>query len=232
MCHISKQQYNRNKETITSSVMKKNLIFAIILSFMLISCEKEKPLESGKVSFKTNKTWVVDNQEWSDVVMSTSCRKKTFTTATGRDDDGRWLPVADCRSNPGYGDLFSGGAINEFKDLLCPAPWRVPTMQDFYDLDVALGGGGRGRGCRLDFIQIVSEKYLNPSVWGGTFGGFCGIGGGLDRQGEQAEYWTQTQDGSPRWNYNFKFTNDDYVCNNAINTRYGAMLRCVRDVKK
>jgi len=57
--------------------------------------------------------------------------------------------LIDCRSNPGQkGDLFSWRAVSELKDVLCPYPWRVPTVQDFIDLDIALGGTGESLSSR------------------------------------------------------------------------------------
>ena len=32
----------------------------------------------GEITFKTNRTWIVGNQEWSEVVMATACQKETY----------------------------------------------------------------------------------------------------------------------------------------------------------
>ncbi|MCL2413320.1 MAG: fibrobacter succinogenes major paralogous domain-containing protein, partial [Bacteroidales bacterium] len=95
----------------------------------------------GNASFATDSTWRISGngitQMWSDVVQTDFCSNKTefsgvdLTTATFR---------VDCRSNPARkGDFFSWQAVYELRNELCPSPWRVPTAEDFRNLDIALG---------------------------------------------------------------------------------------------
>jgi len=116
-------------------------------------------------------------QIWSGAVTATACQKTTFNDSI--------LSNADCRSNPGFpGDLFSWCAVIRFADVLCPHPWRVPTEQDFIDLDVAMGGTGNWRREDVDF---VNTNYITR--WGGAFSGFslgCGM---LVEQGFVGMYW-------------------------------------------
>ncbi|MCL2683143.1 MAG: fibrobacter succinogenes major paralogous domain-containing protein [Bacteroidales bacterium] len=141
----------------------------------------------GTVSFVSNKTWTITlpngSQTWSDAVQASNCSKKT----TFNGGDSLYYHV-DCRSNPRQkGDLFSWLAVSRFKDSLCPAPWRVPTKDDFILLDLALGGIG-------SFSPETSHrsKYLNR--WGGTYGGFCDSIGALHGQKSFACYWSQSED--------------------------------------
>jgi len=98
----------------------------------------------GVVSFYTDNEWTVEGngvfQIWSDAVTATDCQKETFSF--GDDQNiilGHHFYLADCRSNPGFpGDLFSWCAVVHFADVLCPYPWRVPTQQDFSDLNTVL----------------------------------------------------------------------------------------------
>ena len=106
-------------------------------------CIAETPnmkTDVGTVSFKTAKTWKVGGQEWSDVVMASKCQKETYYGYSSSEYN------ADCRKNEsGYGDLFSWCAVKRFGKQLCPAPWRVPNIEDFSALDEALGGDGYGK---------------------------------------------------------------------------------------
>jgi len=124
-------------------------------------------------------------QTWSGAVTATNCQKTTF--AGGSADNLN----ADCRSNVGLftfpGNLFSWCAVVRFADVLCPYPWRVPTMQDFIDLDIAMDGNGNNRG---DTPQIVTDNYITR--WGGAFGGNCTPDGNLANQWTFVHYWSQT----------------------------------------
>jgi uncharacterized protein (TIGR02145 family) len=121
----------------------------------------------GTVSFASDTTWTISGngitQIWSDAVQASNCNKTSFNgwdvTATGTVS---YNCNADCRSNPNQkGDLFSWCAVARFGDQLCPDGWRVPTKQDFIDLDIALDGTGNN--------ECISklDKYLKK--WGGTF---------------------------------------------------------------
>jgi len=121
------------------------------------SCVVTVPNLAETVSFATNQTWTVGNQIWSDAVQMSYCSNKTTYEGVG----------VDCRSNPGYkGDFFSWYAVDAYKDQLCPYPWRVPTRQDFIDLDIALGGEGK-----VSYSEVHVQRYLNS--WGAMYGGFA-----------------------------------------------------------
>ena len=208
--------------------MKTNLlkITAIALIFIgvgITSCDKEPNLDLGEVYFKTDKVWVVGNQTWSDVVMANACKKNTFFGGDWKRDK----YCADCCQNPGYGDMFSWRAVNYYKDQLCPAPWRVPTRQDFIDLDIALGGTGeRRRG-------LVYDTYLNPDVWGGAFGGRITSDGELVMEGKDAFYWSHEERRKGRvggfyLHFNYNRMGFNIEPQGVINKDNGFMLRCVQ----
>ena len=152
----------------------------------------------GTANFVTDSIWTISNGEitqiWSDAVTATGCNKTHFNGGNRNDK----IFNIDCRSNPGQkGDLFSWRAVSELKEELCSSPWRVPTVQDFIDLDIALGGTGEGQsnftytgeGRYQDNAHAI--KYVN--LWGGTFGGKCGLGGWNDYKDYWANYWSQSE---------------------------------------
>ena len=140
----------------------------------------------GTVSFQTNETWMITDgtitQIWSDAVTATNCQKTDLSGASEDDFN------ADCRSNPDFpGDFFSWCAVVRFADQLCPYPWRVPTTEDFINLDIAMGGTGNPRS-NLDF---VNANYIIH--WGGRFGGASDLDGVLLNQGLWGFYWSQSE---------------------------------------
>jgi uncharacterized protein (TIGR02145 family) len=151
----------------------------------------------GTASFKTDNTWTVGSQTWSDAVMATRCRKEEFDGGAY----GKGEYKIDCRSNefPGddyndpqvYGDFFSWEAVNTQRSILCPEPWRTPTAQDFIDLDIALGGDGVNN----EMLSGRIQRYL--AEWGGEFGGYCWVDPTsgtniltVQEQTQYACYWT------------------------------------------
>jgi len=205
--------------------MKKIIYSAMILSLMLAtSCSKNKDdgtwnTSLGKARFATAQTWVISGngitQVWSDAVEIIGAED---TYNGGNETDGFRI---DFRSNPDYkGNLFSWRAVVETANI-CPAPWRVPTVDDFINLDKAMGGTGEYR----EDLDFVNTKYLG--LWGGAFGGSCYLDGTLNSQGSYAYYWSATE-------YNMGARHLGFGTNgispqNWLSKYNGFTLRCVRD---
>jgi uncharacterized protein (TIGR02145 family) len=202
--------------------MKRFFLFVTaIASLLFTSCKKDKDkYELGEVSFATNQTWTVGNQIWSDAVTATGCNKTDFD---GGVDD---FFKSDCRSNPDFkGDLFSWEMVIQYGDKLCPAPWRVPTQQDFIDLDITLGGTGLHR----DALQFINDHYLNSEVWGGTYNGYYRSESGLS-QVTDAYYWSSSIPWDARTTaFFFNFRSSGYIYTRISAKRnWGMSLRCVQ----
>jgi hypothetical protein len=126
------------------------------------------------------------SQIWSRPVTATGCQKETFNGGTTN------APSADCRTTPGYaGDYFSGCAVLQYADVLCPAPWRVPTHYDFEKLDISMGGTGVTR-TDAAFIDI---HYVGQ--WGGHYRGACYPTGAAAAQGYYGIYLTCSAANTP-----------------------------------
>ena len=220
--------------------MKKflTLFFALALSFGSFAqnfCNDSVPgwgKNLGTITFHTDRVWTISSdtvtQIWSDAVTATACQKETFDggyrdLTTGH-HWGNHNYSADCRSNPDFpGDLFSWCAVVRFADQLCPYPWRVPTRQDFRDLDIAMGGTGFNR-TDLDFVNL---NYV--ARWGTVFGGSSLPTGSLHRQDFWSSYWSQTENNVIRGN-NLLIVATGFI--NPIiheHKHNGFSLRCVRD---
>ena len=205
--------------------MKNILFYAMILSLVFAtSCKKNKDIpiwdtSLGKASFATAQTWKISGnsitQVWSDAVEIIDAKDTYY----GGNSTGGY--IIDFRSNPGQkGSLFSWRAVAEVENI-CPAPWRVPTMDDFINLDKAMGGTGEYR----EDLDFVNTKYLG--LWGGAFGGSCYLDGTLNSQGSYAYYWSATE-------YNMGARHLGFGTNgispqNWLSKYNGFTLRCVRD---
>ena len=211
--------------------MKKIIYSAMILSLMLAtSCSKNKDdgtwnTSLGKARFATAQTWVISGngitQVWSDAVEIIGAED---TYNGGNETDGFRI---DFRSNPDYkGNLFSWRAVVETANI-CPAPWRVPTVDDFINLDKALGGNGENRS-NSEFVTFINAKYFGD--WGGTFDGYTTTDGTLLRQGLWANYWSVTE-GTTSQARSLRFgTTSGFIFPQSFDSKsLGFTLRCVRD---
>jgi uncharacterized protein (TIGR02145 family) len=192
-------------------------------------CNREV-FELGEVSFASSSEWVITGpdvtQTWSDAVTATNCKKTDFNGGVLNNFN------ADCRSNPDYsGDLFSWCAIVRFQDQLCPGDWRVPTRQDFIDLDMTMVGfllEGTAGSNRLNASQSINNYYLNPNEWGGSYSGYCSENGTLINQTSEAYYWAVSET-SPSHGSHLFFNSIDYLFPQQFSFKnFGFTLRCVK----
>ena len=175
----------------------------------------------GIVSFATDQIWTVGSQTWSDAVTATACNKINFGGGNFRKRNFN----ADCRSNPDYsGDLFSWCAVVRFQNELCPPPWRIPTRQDFIDLEIAINS-----------LMRWQRTYVKgvDSDWGEEYGGNSTMTGKLENQKLLAYYWSQTEI-STKYAYSLHIEYN-YNPNSHIRPKQGSIvkdlgfaLRCVR----
>lgn len=140
----------------------------------------------GDISFLTEDVWNLGDQTWSDYLSAVGCEKDLYNG-----------DVADCRRNNkvGYeydGHLFSWRAVDAYKEFLCPDGWRIPTGNDFKELDIYLGGTGENsQGGNVDHVN----EYVNQ--WGLQFSGNIaksGTAGLFMGQGVNGYCWTQDEE--------------------------------------
>jgi uncharacterized protein (TIGR02145 family) len=182
----------------------------------------------GTVSFVSDQTWTIEGrgitQIWSDAVQATGCQKflRRFSG-----DAGDALYLADCRYNPDRtGSFFSWCAVANYGSSLCPEPWRVPTAEDFCNLDKILFNSNMCYS-RKKTSEQAGEAFID--IWGGTFSGASGSRGNLYFQDEKSFYWSQTEYNS---SYAYHLTFDiqgNVISQNIDNLKsLGFLLRCIR----
>jgi len=189
------------------------------------------------ISFVSGREWVLEGhgitQIWSDAVQLDGC-DTLFRASISRMalDTIHTSFLPSCRPNPDYpGDLISWEAVNLFGDVLCPAPWRVPTADDFCDLNRILFDKIR---CHSHAVapERVTERFVD--LFGGVFAGVCTNSGvrtaaRMFYHETKAYYWSQTE-----YDYDYAFYLDIDVHGNIqprslANTKaFGYSVRCVR----
>jgi len=121
--------------------------------------------------------------------------------------------------------LFSWQAVYELRYELCPYPWRVPTAQDFFMLDIIMGGTGR---IRSTTPQLIIDNYITR--WGGAFSGASNPSGDLWYQGWWGDYWSLSLSERSA-NYGISLTFGEFGTVNSRDYDYrhdGLSLRCIR----
>ena len=191
--------------------------------------------------FATTQEWLIPtinntiySQIWSDAVIATACATRTTQFNGGVDGDFN----ADCRNSAANanfsGHYFSWCAVMRFADELCPAPWRVPTRQDFINLDLNLGGDGQNRDAGQSVNGFTIQQQIawyggteagpNGGIWGGAR--FTGHAGAV---GLWSYYWSSTEDTGTRA-FVLRFSDwGDVLPQSAPTKNAGLAVRCVRD---
>ena len=187
----------------------------------------------GNTNIESGTTTIVSangkpGQIWSGAVSATACNKSIFNGGNSATLDFN----ADCRSNPNFpGDFFSWCAVVRFAEQLCPAPWRVPTREDFVNLDILLGGTGY-LSWDVDFV------YANYIIrWGGAFGGMSRYNGAVIPSVfsgfQSGQYWSQSESSLfVQSAYSLYFRSEgELIPTQRPAKNWGLTLRCVRDVE-
>jgi uncharacterized protein (TIGR02145 family) len=136
---------------------------------------------------RTATTWVVEiaggaKQIWSDDINVPECDKTTY-------NGGNIMQgfQADCRNvgNAAYSFIYSWPYVEQNAATLCPAPWSVPSQDDFIALNVAFGGQASG----VQNDPAVRDRFVGPE-WGGEYGGRYTTS--LLAVGREGYYWSRT----------------------------------------
>jgi len=193
--------------TITATTNEGNRTATATINVVIRGCNAS-PLTFtlGTPYFATNETWIITgtdgrpNQEWSDAVRAPGCDKTTFTVGNSPNFN------ANCRNatNGFDGHYFTWCMVMRFANQLCPPAqgWRVPTRQDFIDLDMNLGGNGENRSATVNGFTTSQQLawYIGATgsgtvavnrggIWGGSR--FTGHATGLTIP--TSNYWSQSE---------------------------------------
>ncbi len=179
----------------------------------------------GTVKFATPNEWTIGSQRWSDVVTASGCNKTTYNGGNENNYN------ADCRraTNGFSGHYFSWCAVVKYGATLCPAPWRVPTKDDFVALDKTFGGNGAYRSASPygKYCHASSGSGTSCTNAAGTWGGSRFTAHATALTTGVSYYWSSTQNGTANAN-TLTFSGSDIQPLNSLNKNRGFALRCVR----
>ena len=179
----------------------------------------------GETDIETNARTISGNgitQVWSGAVTTTGCNKTGWSSSNVN---------ADCRnSTNGSGvHYFSWCYVMRNAATLCPSPWRVPTCQDFVNLDVALGGDGTNRSVGSGENGFTGtgtdQKYTGTAA--GNWGDFRFTAYASGLSNADSYYWSSSEDSATdAFLLGYDASNVSPQNNNGKD--YGFALRCVR----
>ncbi|MCL2026965.1 MAG: hypothetical protein FWG79_00600, partial [Bacteroidales bacterium] len=187
----------------------------------------------GVNNINTNARTISGNgitQQWSGVVTTTNCNKATYTSDN---------TVTDCRrpTNGFNGHYFNFCFVIRHAATLCPSPWRVPTCQDFVNLDVALGGNGNNRNTTVNghtittqvawYIGTTGDGDAAQNNVGSTWGGTRFTANTSDLTIAHSDYWSSSENSATNAFYLTLLESYIYPRDNTTKS-FGFALRCVR----
>jgi hypothetical protein len=136
----------------------------------------------------STQTWTFGNQTWSDAIQIVECNKTSFTNSDTE---------PHCRSYNGSEKFFyyyNWPFVNTYKDVMCPEPWRMPSLSDFSallsntaysTLPHEWGYGGQATSGSLDYVSTTAylwsvtrgECYYNDCAQALNYGSTSGTTG-------------------------------------------------------
>jgi uncharacterized protein (TIGR02145 family) len=166
----------------------------------------------------STRTWTAGTSTliWSDVInITATCNKSDF---------GNSNTEPRCRSytTDKLRYYYNWPYVNQNADVLCPSPWRVPTILDFIALDKALGGTG------VDRTNDPSSGTPYTNDWGGeSYPGFANADK-VDSVKWGSNYWSSTESALST-GYHLGYSPNALALPQQINEKfYGYQVRCVK----
>jgi uncharacterized protein (TIGR02145 family) len=168
-------------------------------------------------------TWTCGTQTWSGALSKaqSGCISSTNFGTTAPPTSAMYRS-SGLYSGSGY--LYNWKCVNDYGTSLCPAPWRVPTRNDFVNLDKCFGGSGNNRsGVALSWI---STNYIKK--WGFVWSGWVD-GVNIRYAGIAGYYWSATEYNAS-YAYYLGILNDGQVNPQQLSfaKHGGYQVRCVK----
>lgn len=146
------------------------------------------------------KTWAFGDQTWSDAIQIPACNKESFTKSDNE---------PHCRSYTEGGNTwyyYNWEYVSRNVATMCPAPWRVPTNEDF------------------DTLRKNTRKGLSNG-WG--YGGRANANA-MENVSLYGYYWSSTDKSSLRAIYIYYGKDGMGMYVGPIQKYYGHQVRCVK----
>jgi uncharacterized protein (TIGR02145 family) len=231
--------------------MKKNLTFGTLLIIsMLLSiafapgCGKEE-VEDGTIKdYDGNvyKTVQIGTQTWmASNLMVTNFNDGTMIKLEENNDLWKQLSVPGyCwygnnseQIRKDYGALYNFHAAAS--DKLCPKGWRVPTLHDYYELSMHLGGesvaGGKMKETGMVFWESPNTDATNETGFNGRGGGFRShtCTGGFGNLKLFGYWWTSSEHNATTAYLRALNHDNPYLGASITNKQVGCSVRCIKN---
>jgi hypothetical protein len=183
--------------------MKKIFTIAALTLLTFGGCNKnnEKDESETPPNAASTQTWKFGDQTWSDAIRIPACNKSDFMDS---------FTSPDCRSYT-YGSTtwhyYNWPYVIANQDKMCPAPWRVPTNDDFMRLE-----------------ENSKREYI-IAAWG--LPGYA-YGHTLSSVGGHGYLWSSTEDYNNMKSFILDYSHEDYRSSIVSDKSHGMQVRCVR----
>jgi hypothetical protein len=148
----------------------------------------------------STQTWTFGNQTWSDAIQIPGCNKETFEKSS---------TDPQCCSYTHEGKTYyyyNWPYVKQHADLLCPLPWRVPTKDDF--------------------VELNDNTNANTLIAAWGYGGGAN-GSSMNYVSSNALYWPSTENSS-NYAYYLYYLSGNVYPQNYTHKYFGFQIRCVK----
>ena len=137
-----------------------------------------------------------------------------------------------------YGRIYNFYAVTDSRGV-CPVGWHVPDNFEWQQLHDALGGASNAGGAMKTegTVEGLDGLWFSPNTGATNSSGFSAVPGGYRSQfgvftqkGYGAYYWAdQSAGGNDGWFQQLQ-NNQSSATGNIFDGRFGASIRCMRDL--
>jgi uncharacterized protein (TIGR02145 family) len=177
--------------------------------------------------------WMAENLRTTSYSNGDPITNVTINTQWQSLTTGAWCHYNDSiqYENP-YGKLYNWYVVSDVRNV-CPSGWHVPTLTEWTDLIVYLGGwsvaGGKMKSVGIQYWAASNNFATNESGFNGLPGGgrfSSGLFGNLAIGGN----WWSTTFGNPGYASHISlYSSSGGLGGPSSNKYYGLSVRCLRD---
>jgi uncharacterized protein (TIGR02145 family) len=178
--------------------------------------------------------WMVENLKVTRYQNGDTIPNVTANTAWLNLTDGA---CCDYDNNPLnsalYGKLYNFYVVDDSR-YLCPAGWHVPTNDEWTTLTTYLGGENVSGG---KMKETGTGHWLSPNNGATNESGFTALPAGIRGSfvatfnyiGEEADWWSSTEDDASNAWERFILFNDSIVNSHYYDKKLGLSVRCIKN---
>lgn len=237
-------------------------LFPMFLIFFVIAasgCSKEQAVMQKAaqpvtdIDGKTYKTVQIGDQIWMAENLAVT-RYRNGDPVPGVAEEGKWVVLEtgawseydnDAEKGKVYGKLYNWYAVADPRGL-APEGWRIPTEEDWRELEAHLGmkpedvgeiefrGNEQNVGSKLK--ETGTEHWKAPNTGSTNETGFTALAGGYRDNdgpfnffGRYGAFWTATEAENGRVWFRGMTTTEKGVYRFSFNKKCGFSVRCVKD---